>query len=62
MAKNQTPVERLEAAGLCNSENLSEKDKRALNSLSDEEVQQLKDLHTKLGRADSDAARPFIPI
>jgi len=58
----KSPVERLEAAGLCNPDDLSDKDKRALNSLSDEEVEQLMNLHTKLGKAESDAARPFFPI
>ena len=59
---DKSPVERLETAGLCKSGDLSQKDKAALNSLSDQEVQYFIDLHTKLGRADSDAARPFIPI
>lgn len=58
----KTPVERLEAAGLCKSEDLSQKDKAALNSLSDQEVQSYIDLHAKLGKPDSDAARPLIPI
>jgi hypothetical protein len=57
-----TPVERLEAAGLCESAVFSEKEKEALNSLSDEEVQQLINLHKKLGTAQSDAARPNFPL
>ena len=57
-----TPVERLEAAGLCKTSALSEKDKAALNSLSDEEVEQLIHLHQKLGPPDSDAARANFPI
>lgn len=60
MAK--TPVERLVAAGLCNHDDLSERDQQALNSLSDAEVQQLMDLHQKLGKAESDAARPNFPL
>jgi hypothetical protein len=58
----KTPVERLVAAGLCDQKNLSERDMQALNSLSDVEVQQLMDLHQKLGKPDSDAARPFFPV
>ena len=60
MAK--TPVERLVAAGLCNHDDLSERDQQALNSLSDAEVQQLMDLHQKLGKPDSDVARPNFPV
>jgi len=57
-----TQLERLEAAGLCKSAAFSEKEKAALNALSDQEVQQLIDLHRKLGKAESDAARPFFPL
>jgi hypothetical protein len=57
-----TPVERLEEAGLCKSEDLSDKDRAALNSLSDQEVQQMIDLQRKLGAPDRDAARFNIPI
>lgn len=58
----KTPVERLEAAGLCKSAVFSEKEREALNSLSDEEVQQLINLHQKLGPPDSDEARANFPI
>jgi hypothetical protein len=58
----KSPVERLEAAGRCKSDDLSDKDRQALNSLSDQEVQQFISLHEKLGKPDSDAARPNLPI
>ena len=59
---SKTPVERLEEAGLCKSDAFSAKEKAALNSLNGQEVQQLIDLHQKLGKAESDAARPFFPL
>jgi hypothetical protein len=62
MTPNQTAVDRLVAAQLCQESNLSENDKHRLNSLSDEEVDQLIALHQKLGTAESDAARPNFPI
>ncbi len=57
-----TPVERLEAAGLCQSVNFTEKEKTALNSLSDEEVDQLINLQKKLGTTENDKARPNFPL
>lgn len=57
-----TPVERLEAAGLCKSSSLSDDDKSRLNKLSDEEVQQMIRLHEKLGPASNEGARPAFPI
>ncbi len=57
----KTPVERLEAAGLCKPNELSDRDREALNSLSDEEVAQLINLSKKLGRPDN-GQRPNFPI
>lgn len=57
-----TPVERLEAAGLCKSAVFSEKEREALNSLSEEEVDQLINLHRKLGTPDSNEARANFPV
>jgi hypothetical protein len=57
-----TPVERLQKAGLCDQRDLSEREREALNSLSDQEVEQLIHLTKKLGSPETDAARPIFPI
>lgn len=62
MTTKQNAVDRLVAAQLCEASQLSEKDRERLNSLSDEEVDQLIALHEKLGPAENDAARPAFPI
>ncbi len=62
MTSKQTAVDRLVAAQLCQVSSLSDNDKQRLNSLSDEEVDQLISLHQKLGPAESDSARPNFPL
>lgn len=57
-----SPADRLVSAGLCNESDLSDKDREVLNTLTDEEVDVLVNLHNKLGSAENDAARPMFPL
>lgn len=59
----KSPVDQLVSAGLCAATDLSDSDKATLNEqLTQDEVDILVKLHNKLGRAESDAARPNFPL
>lgn len=59
-----TPVQRLEAAGICKADSLTATEKEQLSKLSDQEVDVLIKLQQKLGPTEEgrEAARPNFPI
>ena len=64
MADRKSNVQRLEEAGILKQEHFSEHDKRAIESISDEEVEVLIRLRQKMGEAPSgrEHMRPNIVV
>lgn len=64
MAQSQSNIERLESAGILKSEHFSDHDRKMLESISDEEIEVLIRLRSKMGGSPDgkDHMRPNIIV